>query len=296
MPRAYVDVLDGSRKVKLDRFDPGETAGLNKVQAVERTEALGQELAELTNLLSYAGRHALMVVVQGRDASGKDGIIRRVLGFANVLNADVVAFKRPTQDELAHDFLWRVHRHTPARGRLALFNRSHYEDVIAARVHKLVPSEVWKLRYSHINDFERLLQESNTIVLKFYLHISREEQYKRLVERERDPRTAWKLNVGDWREMPLWDETTRAYQDALERCSSPELPWHLVPADRKWFRNLAVIERLVVALRPFKKEWQDHLKSLRKQALKEIEAIRGEMARTLKLPKNKDDEKNKNGG
>jgi polyphosphate kinase 2 (PPK2 family) len=154
--------------------------------------------------------------------------------------------------------------------------------VIATRVHNLVPPEVWKARYDHINAFERLLQQSNTIVLKFYLHISREEQYERLVEREQDPRTAWKLNVGDWREMPLWDQTTRAYQDALERCSSPDLPWYLVPANRKWFRNLAVVERLVLALRPFKEQWKEHLKSLRKQALKEIAAIRKQMDRSSK--------------
>jgi PPK2 family polyphosphate:nucleotide phosphotransferase len=281
MARELVHVLEGSGKVKLDRFDPDENGGLEKAAAIEKTEVLGKELAELTNLLSYAGQHALLVVVQGRDASGKDGVIRRILGFSNVLQASVVAFKRPTEVELAHDFLWRVHRETPGRGRLALFNRSHYEDVIATRVHGLVPPEVWKARYAHINEFERLLSQSNTIVLKFCLHISREEQYQRLLDRESDPRTAWKLNVGDWREMPLWDETTRAYQEALERCSSPELPWYLVPANRKWFRNLAVIDRLVQVLRPYKAGWLDHLKGLRKQALKEIDAIRSQLSHEL---------------
>lgn len=283
MARVYAPVIDGKSKVRLNRYDPGDTAGLDKADGARLTEKLGEELAELTNLLSYAGQHALLVVVQGRDASGKDGAIRRTLQFANVLNSSVVSFKAPSSEELAHDFLWRIHRSVPAKGKLALFNRSHYEDVIAVRVHQLVPPEVWKARYEQINEFERLLAASGTIVVKFYLHVSPEEQYKRLLEREHDPRTAWKLNVGDWRELPLWKQTSTAYQDALERCSSPELPWHLVPADKKWFRNLAVIQRLVLTLRPYKQGWQAHLKRLRAKALEEITALRQETAKQLKL-------------
>jgi PPK2 family polyphosphate:nucleotide phosphotransferase len=283
MPRpSYAHVIDGSGKVRLDKYDPRDTAGLDKAQGIALADKLGEELAELTNLLAYAGQQSLLVVVQGRDASGKDGVIRKVLTFANVLNAFVVPFKAPTAEELSHDFLWRIHAHTPARGQLALFNRSHYEDVIAVRVHDLVPREVWKARYDHINNFERLLVDSRTIVLKFYLHVSPEEQYERLLEREEDPRTAWKLNVNDWRELPLWKQTTRAYEDALERCSSPELPWNLVPADRKWFRNVAVFQRLVMALRPFKQEWLGVLKERRKQALKEIETLRQQVSKQLK--------------
>jgi PPK2 family polyphosphate:nucleotide phosphotransferase len=270
----HAHVIDGSNKVKLDRFDPRDTAGLAKERALALMEPLGAELAELSNLLSYAGRHALLVIMQGRDASGKDGAIRRVLQFGNVLNSIVRPFKAPTTIELGHDFLWRVHRVTPRKGETALFNRSHYEDVIAVRVHDLVPPDVWKGRYEQINDFERLLQASGTIVLKFYLHISREEQYTRLLEREQDPRTAWKLNVNDWREVPLWDETTRAYEDVLERCSSRKLPWFLIPADKKWFRNLAVIEQIVLALRPYKAQWLSELRERRRVALKEIRKIR----------------------
>jgi PPK2 family polyphosphate:nucleotide phosphotransferase len=266
--------VDGSGEVRLDDFDPKDTAGLDKAAAVARLEELGPRLSELTNLLAYASDQALLVIFQGRDASGKDGVIRRVLEYANVLAAKVQGFKAPTAEELAHDFLWRVHKVVPKRGEIGLFNRSHYEDVIAARVHQLVPREVWKARYDHINDFERLLAESGTIVVKFMLHVSKDEQRKRLEEREADPRTAWKLNVGDWQEIPLWDETTAAYDDALSRCSSPELPWIVVPSDRKWFRNLCVFERLVAALEPHRDAWLAKLKKMRKDALKEIEPIR----------------------
>ena len=273
----YALVIDGKKTIRLDKVDPGDSAGLDKEQALAQIEKLGAELTELTNLLAYAGRHSLLVVVQGRDASGKDGAIRKILEHANVLNAQVTAFKAPSSEELAHDFLWRIHKVTPRKGQLALFNRSHYEDVIAVRVHELVPEKVWRARYRQINHFEQLLAANDTIVIKFCLHVSREEQIKRLMEREEDPRTAWKLNVNDWRELPTWDRTTEAYQDALNQCASPELPWHLVPADRKWFRNLAVLERLVLTLRPYRAAWQAHLKKVRKQALEEIRTIRTQM-------------------
>src|SRR4051794_27753111 len=158
--------LDGSHKVRLARHDPSDTAGMDKDEAVARTEVLGHELAELGNLLTYAGENALLIVLQGRDASGKDGTIRRILGYSNIQNARVHAFKVPTEEERAHDFLWRVHAAAPRRGDVAMFNRSHYEDVIAARVHHLVPKHVWKARYDQINAFEALLQDAGTIVVK----------------------------------------------------------------------------------------------------------------------------------
>jgi len=273
----YAVVVDGSRKVHLDRIDPADTRGLERDDADEKLDIVGREFAELVNLLTYAGQHALLVVVQGRDASGKDGVIRRILQHANVLNAHVSAFKVPSEEEASHDFLWRIHRAVPRKGQMVMFNRSHYEDVIAARVHHLVPRRVWKGRYGHINNFERLLLDSDTIVLKFYLHVSREEQLERLREREKNPLTAWKLTVNDWRELALWDQTTEATEEALYRCSSPELPFHLVPADRKWFRNLAVLERLVLALRPYQEGWMDALRGRRRSALKEIRKIRQEL-------------------
>ena len=210
---------------------PPTPAASTRTRACARIEKLGQELSELENLLTYAGTHALLVVLQGRDASGKDGATRKILEFTNIQNAYVHPFKVPTEEERAHDFLWRVHSAVPRRGYMALFNRSHYEDVLAARVHRLVPEPIWKARYAHINAFERLLVDADVILLKFYLHISRDEQYERLRAREKDPRTAWKLNPGDWRELPLWDEFTDAYEDALDRCASPRGP--LVPRPRR---------------------------------------------------------------
>jgi PPK2 family polyphosphate:nucleotide phosphotransferase len=270
--------LEG-QKVKLQKFDPGDTAGLQKEEGLARLEKLGREFAELGNLLTFAGQESLLVVLQGRDASGKDGTIRKILDFSNMQTAHVQSFKAPTEEERRHDFLWRVHEVVPARGHITLFNRSHYEDVLAARIHDLVPREVWKARYDHINGFERLLGDNRTIVLKFYLHISREEQYERLLAREKEPLSAWKLNAGDWRDLPLWDELTDAYEEALERCSSPALPWYVVPADRKWFRNLAVMERIVLALRPHRQRWVKSLTELRKKVLPEVRALRAEVER-----------------
>ncbi|HVX95410.1 MAG TPA: PPK2 family polyphosphate kinase [Polyangia bacterium] len=271
---AYAPSTDGSRRIDLDELDAGDTGRVDKEAGLGELEVWGNELAELGNLLTYAGKHALLVVLQGRDASGKDGAIRKILEFTNIQNAAVAPFKVPTAEEYAHDFLWRAHRVVPARGHVALFNRSYYEDVIAARVHNIVPEATWKRRYAHINAFEQLLVDSDVIVLKFYLHVSRDEEIERLYAREKDPRTAWKLNPNDWRELPLWNEVTAAYEDALEKCATPAAPWYLVPADKKWFRNLAVVQRIVLALRPYKSQWLDALKEMGKEALKDIRALR----------------------
>ncbi len=271
--------LDDSKRIALKDVDPADTAGLEKDEALERIERLGTELSELENLLTYAGTHSLLVVLQGRDASGKDGTIRKILEYTNVQNAYVKPFKVPTEEERWHDFLWRVHAAVPRHGYMALFNRSHYEDVLAARVHRLVPDHVWRARYDQINAFEQLLLDSNTILLKFCLHISRDEQYERLRAREKDPRTAWKLNPEDWREIPLWDEMTLAYEDLLSRCGTRDAPWYLIPADKKWFRNLAVMERLVLTLRPYRKVWLETLRKMGKSAMKEIRALRAQAKR-----------------
>jgi PPK2 family polyphosphate:nucleotide phosphotransferase len=275
----YALAFDGTTKVKLDKIDAADTRGLHKEEGLGKLEKLSAEFTELINLLTFAGQHALLVILQGRDAAGKDGTIRSVLAASNVLNARVWPFKVPTEEEKAHDFLWRVHKVTPQRGQMALFNRSHYEDVVAARVHRLVPEEKWRARYQMINGFERTLQDNDTLLLKFFLHISPQEQYERLIEREKGPRTAWKLSPGDWREIPLWDETTRAYEDAIAECSSEQLPFYVVPADKKWFRNLAVMERLVLTLRPFREGWLERLEDMGKDAIKEIKRIRHGMRR-----------------
>jgi PPK2 family polyphosphate:nucleotide phosphotransferase len=275
----YAITLDGSDRVKLGRFDPGDARKLKKDEGLEELQDLGLEFAELCNLLSYAGQHALLVVLQGRDASGKDGSIRKILEFSEVQSLRVEPFKVPTELERAHDFLWRVHGVVPRLGHIALFNRSHYEDVLAARVHQLVPKSMWSGRYDHINAFERLLLDSNVILLKFYLHISKKEQIERLFEREKNPLTAWKLNPGDWKELQFWDEYTRAYEDALEKCASPDAPWYLVPADKKWFRNLAIMERLVLTLRPYRKLWLQSLRKVGEERLGEIRKIRAGVLR-----------------
>jgi PPK2 family polyphosphate:nucleotide phosphotransferase len=279
MSHAFATTVDGSKKVRLADFDPDDTGGLTKEQGAKRLDDLGVQLAELTNLLAYAGDQGLLIVLQGRDASGKDGTVRKILEYGNVLSARICPFKAPTAEELGHDFLWRVHKQVPAKGSIALFNRSHYEDVIAVRVHELCPPEVWQPRFEQINQFERLLVGSGTIVLKFFLNVSKGEQRKRLEEREEDPLTAWKLNVNDWKEIPLWAETSAAYEDVLRRCSSPELPWHVVPADHKWFRNLAVVERIVHTLAPYRDAWLTKLKRVRKSALAEIEPIREQLGK-----------------
>ena len=263
-----------NQEIDLDKVDTRADGGFEKEAGLARLAELGAELSELTELLFAAGTHSLLVILQGRDTSGKDGSIRGILGRTNVQSTRVVPFKVPTPAEAAHDFLWRVHPHTPARGEIAIFNRSHYEDVLVVRVHNLVPEAEWKARYEHINHFEQLLTDSNVIVVKAYLHISMTAQEERLLEREKDPRKAWKLNVGDWEEREFWDDYTRAYEAALKRCSPENAPWHVLPADRKWFRDLALTELLVETLRPMEKEWRDALSELGKTKSAELAAFR----------------------
>jgi PPK2 family polyphosphate:nucleotide phosphotransferase len=260
----------------LEDFDPDEHGGLTKEQGKIRAEELGLQLAELEDLLFYAGQHSLLILFQGRDAGGKDGSIRAILDSSNVQSARVESFRVPTPEELAHDFLWRVHQRTPGRGSVALFNRSHYEDVLVVRVHNLVPEKVWRRRYDHINRFEELLLDSDTILLKFYLHISKEEQEERLLDREKETEKAWKLSVGDWKEREFWDEYTAAYEEAINRCSTPRAPWYVVPANHKWFRNVAILERVVEELRPHREGWLKSLERIGQEAKDELRLYRAE--------------------
>lgn len=270
----YAHRLNGDRKIKLEDFDASDVAGLKRETAEKKTGELIQELIDLQELLYAARRQSLLIVLQGRDTSGKDGVIRNVAGPLNSQSCSVSSFKVPTEEELAHDFLWRIHAHTPRLGEIKIFNRSHYEDVLVARVHKLVPKEVWRARYSHINEFERSLTDSSTIILKFYLHISKEEQEERLLEREKDATKSWKLSVGDWKEREYWDDYTDAYEDALNECSSKRRPWFVVPADKKWFRNLAIAEAIREALTPFKTEWLAELEQVGREKKKELDEFR----------------------
>jgi PPK2 family polyphosphate:nucleotide phosphotransferase len=237
-------------KVRLKDHDPDDTGEFRTEEEAEGpSQALLDELDGLQRLLYAENRRAVLVVLQGMDTSGKDGTIRKVMRGLSPLGVQVVAFKEPTEEELAHDFLWRVHHHVPRHGYLGIFNRSHYEDVLIVRVHELVPKTVWKARYGQINDFEKMLSLNNVILLKFFLHISKDEQRKRLEARLTDPTRYWKFSLKDIEERRYWPDYRKAYEAALTRCSTRWAPWHIVPANRKWYRNYYVARVLVETLR-----------------------------------------------
>ncbi len=263
-----------SGKVNLRDMDTKKDAGLTKEEGLAQTLALGKELDDLQELLYAAGSHSLLVVLQGRDTAGKDGTMRGLSRFVAIQGVHVASFKVPTAEELAHDFLWRIHPHAPAKGQISFFNRSHYEDVLVVRVHDLVPEKVWKKRYETINRFEEQLADANTIIIKFCLHISKEEQEERLRAREAEVSKAWKLSAGDWKEREFWEEYTDAYNDALSQCSPNHAPWHVIAADRKWYRDLAVTETLVETLRPYKKQWMEKLEQIGAKSRSELEQYR----------------------
>jgi len=241
-------------KVDLSEIDPGSTPGFKgkRKEADARLLELNERLEVLQESLWAEHRHKVLVVLQGMDTSGKDGTISHVFEGVNPLGVRVAAFKSPTPEELDHDFLWRVHAKVPGRGEMAIFNRSHYEDVLVARVMELVPPEVWRRRYDQINDFERLLSATDTVILKFFLYISKDEQRKRLQERLDDPLKQWKFRKGDLIDRAHWDEYIKAYEDALAHTSQKHAPWYVVPADKKWYRNLVVAEILIKALEDLK--------------------------------------------
>ncbi len=250
MPRVekMLRVKPGSR-VRLAHWDTDAPGGVGKEKARVRTERVVAELPDWQYKLYVENRRALLIVLQAMDAGGKDGVIRRVMASLNPQGCRVTSFKAPSALELSHDFLWRVHAAVPARGEIGIFNRSHYEDVLIGRVKNLVPRRVWSRRYDQINDFERMLVENDVTILKFFLHISKEEQRERLQARLDDPTKHWKVDAADVEERKLWDEYRRAYEVALERCSTPWAPWYVVPADRKWFRDFAVSEIILEKLR-----------------------------------------------
>jgi PPK2 family polyphosphate:nucleotide phosphotransferase len=218
----------------------------------DETKDLLDRLGELQAALYADGRHALLVVLQGRDASGKDGTVRKVFGACNPLGCEVTSFKVPSPLELSHDYLWRIHQSTPAKGMIGIFNRSQYEDVLVVRVRDIVPKKVWSKRYDQINQFERLLDANGVRILKFFLHISRDEQRDRLRERLDDPKKNWKFQAGDLAERELWSEYTKAYRDALRLCSTPWAPWYVVPADDKKARNFLIARTVVDTMESMK--------------------------------------------
>jgi PPK2 family polyphosphate:nucleotide phosphotransferase len=236
-------------QVNLPDYDPGYTGDYQRKHETKAALKRNVErLQELQQVMWAEGKHALLLVLQALDAGGKDGTIKHVMRGVNPQGCQVTSFKVPTEEELDHDFLWRVHRATPRRGYIGIFNRSHYEDVLVVRVHGLVSEEVWQARYEQINQFERLLTDSGTTILKFFLYISKEEQKKRFEARLRDAHKNWKFSQKDVKEREHWDEYMRAYEDALSRCSTPWAPWYVIPADHKWYRNLAISTTIVQTL------------------------------------------------
>jgi PPK2 family polyphosphate:nucleotide phosphotransferase len=272
----YTFKIEPGKQVKLKDYDPDYDAGLDKEKGKAEFAKFNLELDVLQEELYAAGIHSILMVLQGMDTSGKDGAIRKVLLNVNPQGCRVESFKVPTEEELAHDFLWRVHKVTPRKGIIGVFNRSHYEDVLVVRVHKLVPEQVWKGRYEHINNFERLLADNHTIILKFFLHISKAEQEQRLLAREEEIEKAWKLSAGDWREREYWGDYQKAYEDALTRCSTSYAPWYIVPANRKWFRDLAIAEALATTLKEYRSEWRARLKEMSERGRAELAALRAE--------------------
>ncbi len=229
------------KKVKFAKWDPEETLGWEKDHRMKASlEKTTERLDKLQYLLYAEHKRALLVVLQGMDAAGKDGTIRHVMAGVNPQGCRVTSFKVPSAEELAHDFLWRIHKAVPPRGDIGIFNRSHYEDVLVVRVHNLVPKEVWRRRYDQINEFEAILDENGVRILKFFLHISKDEQKKRFEQRIDDPDRRWKISEADFQERKYWDDYKAAYEDALTRCGTPDAPWFIIPANKKWFRNLAV--------------------------------------------------------
>lgn len=244
-----------TQKIKLAEIDPADTGKFEKDKANEILTQNIQRMAGLQNVLYAEGKHALLIILQAMDAGGKDGTIRKVMGGVNPQGVQVTSFKKPTEEELSHDFLWRIHQAVPPRGMIGIFNRSHYEDVLIVRVHNLVPKKVWEARYDHINNFEQLLLDNSVTILKFYLHISKEEQKERLQARLDKPDKRWKFNSADLGERALWNDYIQAFEDVFEKCSTEAAPWYIVPANKKWYRNVVISETIVQALEGLKMKY-----------------------------------------
>ena len=243
-------IVKPGKPANLAKRDARDDLGLdNKDEAKELLDELIEELALLQNRLWAESERSLLLVLQGLDASGKDGTIRSVFTGVNPQGCRVVSFKAPSSNERAHDYLWRIHDVCPARGRIGIFNRSHYEDVVAVRVRKLAPKSVWSKRPGHINEFERMLSDEGTTIVKVYLHLSKEEQRERLQERVDNPEKRWKFRAGDLDDRALWDDYMKAFEETITETSTNWAPWYVVPTDRNWVRNVGVASLLVETLR-----------------------------------------------
>jgi PPK2 family polyphosphate:nucleotide phosphotransferase len=240
--------------VDLTKYDPNDKSlfQIDKAEGKDHLLKLNEELESLQELLYAEGKHKILIILQAMDTGGKDGTIRHVFDGVNPQGVKVASFKVPTEEELAHDYLWRVHKHTPGKGEIVIFNRSHYEDVLVVRVHKLVPVEIWSKRYEHIRAFEGILADEGTTILKFYLHIDLDEQKERLQARLDEPHKNWKFSKGDLEERKLWDQYMAAFEDALGKTSTEDAPWYVIPANRKWYRNLVISSIIIEKLKSLK--------------------------------------------
>ena len=256
----YALRFDGSQPCNLHEISTVGDANADREAGEKELDKRVKQIGELQSLLYAADANAVLIVFQGMDTSGKDGVIRKVLDEVDAQGVHVWAFKVPTAEESAHDFLWRHQLHTPRTSIIAVFNRSYYEAVLVEKVKGIASEEVVETRYPHINDFELLLTQSRTIVLKFFLYISKEEQAARLLARQRDITKSWKLSLGDWQERQSWDEYIEAYQRAINMTATDYAPWHVIPSDRKWYRNLAVAQVIVETLEPYRDKWMTDLR------------------------------------
>jgi PPK2 family polyphosphate:nucleotide phosphotransferase len=245
------------KKIHLADYDPNYTGDGDKDLARRQFKDNRDRMEALQNVLYAEHKHALLIVLQAMDAGGKDGTIRKVMEGINPQGVNVTSFKQPTPEELDHDFLWRIHQHAPARGMIGIFNRSHYEDVLIVRVNELVPEVVWRDRYDHINAFERLLADSGVTILKFFLHISKEEQKERFEDRLKEPDKHWKFSRGDLPVRKKWDQYMAAYEDAITNCNTDYAPWYIVPANHKWYRDLVISDIIVRTLESLHMEYPD---------------------------------------
>ncbi len=244
-------------KIDLAKRDPK----YDKQSAEKRIKQNAERMSELANILFAENKRSILLVLQGMDTAGKDGTIRTVMRGVNPRGCQVVSFKRPSDEELDHDFLWRVHQVVPRKGNIGIFNRSHYEDVLVVRVHKLVPESVWSERFDQINAFEKVLVESGTVIIKCFLLISKETQRERLQARIDDPKEHWKFNMNDLEERKKWDQYLTAYEEAITQCNTAHAPWYIIPSEKKWYRNLLVSELLRSKLEEINPQYPDAVQS-----------------------------------
>jgi PPK2 family polyphosphate:nucleotide phosphotransferase len=251
MKSATIKVRSGD-KIRLSKIDPNDTGQMIKEEACARLVELREKIDLLQEKLYAEHERSLLILFQALDTGGKDGAVKSLCFGLNPAGLEIASFKAPTQAELDHDFLWRAHKVAPSKGMIGIWNRSHYEDVLVVRVHKLVPKKVWKARYDQINAFEKILCENGTTIVKIVLHISKDEQKKRLQARITDPRKRWKLSAADLKERALWDDYQEAYEDAINCCATDDAPWYIIPANHKWARDLAIAEIVLRVLKKMK--------------------------------------------